>query len=227
MKVAKVVLSLAAVLAVASQAKADAQVWFTATGANGISSVVTDGAAGGNTALKCDVSGAGALQCAWDIVVHSSLSSPTAGYNLRLFGAGAGVSVGAAPNAAYAANAFTSFNLPLQTNGSGFILDGGQAAPAAGASGLQNLVTFRLVLNTTGGDIAPRAVLANNGPAGWGAAAGGFINVQYGANPSLTGAPPYNGLPPNVPVIGIVSTPEPMTVGLLGLGVVALIRRRK
>lgn len=231
MKVAKILVVAIVGLAMASTAQAGVQVWFEATPAGGtaVPSVVTQGAAGGNTALKCNKTGlTGNVTCAWDIVVKALIGAGPAstGYDVRLTGSANTLSVAGAPAPAYGSNNYTSNSFPLTTGG-GYLIDGSQAAAAAGATGTQTLYSFRLVLTKVATDTNPVSVSAENGPNAWGATDGTSGSVQYGGNASGNGNPHNLYGPGPVPVINITQTPEPATLGLIGLGVVALIRRRK
>lgn len=113
-------------------------------------------------------------------------------------------------------------------DGANSVSFGRGSSSAAGTTGV--IYTFDLVIN--GGPVLPVAVTGDFG------ATQGVVksNAYYwygfvGNNPISYGAPNYTFGPDETPGWGlnpvVLVTPEPATLVLLGLGAVALIRRRK
>lgn len=91
-----------------------------------------------------------------------------------------------------------------------------------------NLGTIELTIDKTSGPTGDISVFARVGGLGWGdSSADGAPDVFYGPNTALDGNPvggtPYGTLP----VITIRQIPEPATMGLLALGAIAVVRRRR
>jgi hypothetical protein len=85
--------------------------------------------------------------------------------------------------------------------------------------------TFNLTIVKTDpiGDINITAII---GGQRWGNSDSTATQVTFGPNPSVSGGTIGNGTG-GLPVISIVQVPEPATLSLLGIGAMALIRRRR
>lgn len=94
--------------------------------------------------------------------------------------------------------------------------------------GQVTLGTIEITIDKTNGPIGEINIFARVGGLGWGdSSADGAPDVYYGPNAALDGNPvagtPYGDLA----VVTIRQVPEPATMSLLGLGALALIRRRR
>ncbi|HPF41601.1 MAG TPA: PEP-CTERM sorting domain-containing protein [Phycisphaerae bacterium] len=122
--------------------------------------------------------------------------------------------------------------LPTPANGLGVegpgpiaVNFGGIAIFGTGYLGLSNMGTFTFEINKTDliGDINIYAVI---GGQRWGNANSTGTQVSFGPNGPVDGAVIGAGSD-GLPVITITQVPEPATLSLLGLGAIALIRRRR
>lgn len=236
MKVARI-LALAAVasLAVTSMSFAAGAVWFEAVPNTPNASAGTNGP-GGTLELGCDISGG--LRCDWLVTIQyqnfdggafsSSVDLGTINpddlgkFNIKQINLGA--------------NALQVTPNPFGTNvGNGQLLDnvGGSNLSAGGApAGLYNIATFVLSKNKLPGELQTSLIFAGIGGTEFGGNDdGGFYEtIAMGPNAPATGFNPgpwpyaADGA---LPVIVVRNTPEPATLGLVGLGVLALARRRK
>ena len=238
MKVARI-LALAAVatLAVTSMSFAAGAVWFEAAPASPNASVTGQGGPGAGTTLDCDISGG--LRCEWLITIQYQ--------NFDGGAFGSSIDLGSLTTAdfgkftikqfANGANDLQQFPNPTGVNGgNGLLIDnaGGSNLNAAGApAGLYTIATFILSKNKLPGELQTSALYAGVGASEFGGndpeGFDFYEVVSIGSNPAAPGYNPgpwpSNALPDAV--ITVRNTPEPATVGLIGLGLLALGRRRK
>lgn len=236
MKVARI-LALAAVatLAVTSMSFAAGAVWFEAQAQTPNATAGTSGP-GGTLELGCDISGS--TRCDWLVTIQyqnfdggafsSSIDLGTINpdddgkFNVKQIALGANA-LQVTPNP-------FGINLP-----GGQLLDnvGGSNLSAGGApAGLYTIATFVLSKNKLPGELQTSLLFAGVGGTEFGGNDdGGFYEV-IGIGPNA----PASGFNPGpwpyaaegaLPVIVVRNTPEPATIGLFGLGVLALARRRK
>lgn len=236
MKVARI-LALAAVatLTVTSMSFAAGAVWFTANAQTPNASAGTSGP-GQALELGCDVSGG--LRCDWLVtILYQNNDGGAFGSSIDL-GTTAPGDLGkfTVKNITLGANALQAIPNPFGINlPGGQLLDnvGGSNLAAQGApAGLYTIATFVLSKNKLPGELNTSLIYAGVGASEFGGNDdGGFYEViSIGPNPANSGfnAGPWpysvDGMAPSIVVR---NTPEPATLGLLGLGVLALARRRK
>lgn len=234
MKVARI-LALAAVatLAVTSMSFAAGSVWFEAQ-AQTPNATAGTGGPGQDLSLDCDISGG--LRCDWLVTVF---------YNNTDGGAGGwGLDLGTLNPADDGKFTIKSFNIPSNAlnaianppalnNGSLLAENAGGFNFNPPPAGLFVLATFVLSKNKLPGELNTSSIYVGIGSVEFGGDdADGFDVyevVQIGSNAPVIGYNPgpwpYNALPNAA--ITVRNTPEPATLGLLGLGVLALGRRRK
>lgn len=222
MKVASRLLALALV-ASASVAQADTAHWFTASAPTGGASIQDAGGPGQTPVLKCDVTVP--APCSWTISIafqNAGGDSPIIGWATDLYSEALnGKIVGsnlvyAGGFGAHPAGNGTGASPGLLVNGNGF--DGSFAGVSGGPLGSFTLSKFK----SPGAGAQTDVILARVGDVAW-------------AN--LDGAAPIVAMGGNNPVsadvgtdlgaaIVIMNFPEPSSLALLGLGALALIRRR-
>lgn len=237
MRIAKMLALAAAMsLAVASSANAAGRVWFEAAPATGGSSVITP--AGSPTLeLECDLTQG--LRCDWVITIlyenfdggafSSSIDLGTLApeddgkFTVKQLNLGQN-DLQVSPN-------------PFAINGANGLLvenaGGSNLSPAGAPAGLYTIATLVLSKVKLPGEFNTSFIYAGIG----GTEFGGndpdgfdfYEVVQIGPNPPVIGYNP-GPWPDNAldgPVIVVRNVPEPATIGLIALGALALIRRRK
>lgn len=235
MKVARI-LALAAVatLAVTSMSFAAGHVWFEAT-PNSPNASALPNTSGGTLELGCDISGG--LRCDW-IVNIQYLQDSNGNF-------GTAVDLGTIDPSDdgkfLIKELFLGQNaLQLIPNAPGSDPDprilisntgGGNLTPGGAPAGLYTIATFVLSKNKLPGELNTSFLFARDGEGGFGSDdASGFDVVSFGNNPAVTGSGSFSPWPDRAgpaPVIIVRNTPEPATLGLIGLGLLALGRRRK
>ncbi|MBE7505123.1 MAG: PEP-CTERM sorting domain-containing protein [Planctomycetia bacterium] len=238
MKVARI-LALAAVatLAVTSMSFAAGTVWFEAAPGTPNASVIGQGGPGGTAELGCDISAG--LRCDWVVtIMYQNFDGGAFGSSIDL-GTLATADEGKfnIKNIQLASNALQSILNPVQINlGGGWLIDnaGGLNVTATGApAGLYEIATFVLSKNKLPGELQTSTLHSRVGQGEFGGnddPSGFHEVVAIGPNAAAPGYGNFTGWPAYAlqgPVIVVRNTPEPATLGLIGLGVLALARRRK
>jgi len=236
MKVARI-LALAAVatLAVASMSFAAGAVWFEAVPNTPNATALPNGP-GGALELGCDISGG--LRCDWLVTIqYQNFDGGAFGSSIDLG------SITTADEGKFnikeiqlGSNALQAIPNPVQTNlGGGWLIEnaGGLNVTAAGApAGLYTIATFVLSKNKLPGELQISTLHSRIGQGEFGGNDGGSPYEVIAIGPNAP-APGYGNFSPwpayalQGPVIVVRNTPEPATLGLIGLGVLALARRRK
>lgn len=236
MKVARI-LALAAVatLAVTSMSFAAGAVWFEAQAQTPNATAGTSGP-GGTLDLGCDISGG--LRCDWLVTIQYQ--------NFDGGAFSASIDVGTLDPSDDGKFNIKSIDIPASAliaipqtpilngpDGALITSAGGGNVTATGANaGLYTIATFVLSKNKLPGELQTSLIFARIGEAEFGGNDDGspYEVVSVGPNAAGPGygnfSPwPYGALPGAVIVVR--NTPEPATLGLIGLGVLALARRRK
>lgn len=228
-------LAAAAVIAVNSSVNAAGRVWFEATSSSTNGSVLSP--AGAPTLeLVMDVSQG--LRADWVITVLYQTDGGAGGWGLDV-GTLATEDVGKfnIKNIQLANTALASIlSTPSINNGNGLLITdagGGNLTPGGAPAGIYTLMTFTLSKNKLPGELNTSLIYAGIGGAEFGGNDDGpYEVVQIGPNAPVVGYNPgpwgYGyGNPQALPVIVVRNIPEPATFGLIGLGALVMLRRRK
>ncbi|MCB9853172.1 MAG: PEP-CTERM sorting domain-containing protein [Phycisphaerales bacterium] len=117
----------------------------------------------------------------------------------------------------------------LNTPGPGPIATNFGGATFSGTGYLGNMInlgTISLRIDNTGGAVGNVDIFAQVGSGVFGQSDFQAATVDYGPNLGIDGGVEGNGAG-GLPVITIIQVPEPATLSLIGLGALALIRRRR
>jgi PEP-CTERM motif len=237
MKVATRVMVVLLVLGLASSANATSQYWFVATAAPGTgASVDQNGAPGVDTILRCEKIPGNV--CDWTITMMFQVlapEAPLAGWAVDLTSGAIDGKLGIVNGSfAYNANNTDWVQHPTLVPTTGFspgaiLLNANAANFGAGGSGgnnnLGNLATFTLRKVFVGSSTNPEFINAVTGGYESADVLGNYADIQMGGQPVVAGGGAAGsdlGFP-----IQIINFPEPATLSLLGLGALALIRRRR
>lgn len=225
MKVASRVLAIAAVLAMASAANADTSVWFNAVPSGGGAGVDAQGGPGG-TQLMLSCNATGATVCTWTVTLafangigEENLVSWAADLDVRPPGVQGKIDI--VPSSfVYAANAFAAHSGTPTVTGPGLLrfANGLDLSGGAGSSS-GNLASFTLRKTKAAGNSNMDLIAMTSGFVEWAGVFGAYPNIngifEGGSGGTDLGNP-----------IKIRNFPEPSSIALLGLGALALIRRR-
>jgi len=218
MKVVRCLVAALAVVSAASAANAANSVWYS-SGASGGSGTVLE--------LSCDTTNAGS--CVYNVTMNVD-GDDAVGLIAWASNLSSSNPLDSASGAAIAAG--NPFNSAAQagTGGAGLNLLSGSQGQTFGAplTGTSQLITFTLTHNYVVGSLGLSSVIteqASDGSTGvvWAGGDGDYASVSVGGGPA---APHSEGTIGGIG-IRITNTPEPATLSLLGLGALALIRRRR
>jgi len=196
----KKIVALVAVLAMVSVAGASEQVWFTSPGAS------VQGAPGVSMTLPSAGS--------YTVQVWLSATDLIYGYDIGLKSTAAN----AGSNGGFPGNGASGWLMPFSSVGTGMqLFHLGQYGFSTWTGGPVNVATFTLTA------VANSEIIggSHEDGYGWSDDQGNAVAAQYGAFWNADGNP---GSWANGPAITVL--PEPATLVLLGLGAVALLRRR-
>jgi hypothetical protein len=214
----KVLVTALALLATTAVANAADQAWFSWEGGDG--APVNQGPGQTLVIEKPATPGTYHIVIGYNFTNNEQFGSPTGM-------AGWGFELGGAPGVTYGGEDYTNsqaagYNLDIP-NGTGASLGAGGLSNAAnGADGLVFLFEIWIDKPPAGpstaifGDLGSQ--VSSTGFAWYG---------SIGPNAGHYGIPGYNDNTGSLPLIQINTVPEPATIALLGMGVVALIRRRR
>lgn len=219
--------ALAGAFAMPAASQGAAHVWFELSNA-GTSGVVQTGGGPDQTLILEKPSDPGIYT--FEVTMYANINLGILGHSTDL-GALPGENVSAGPFAGHDPGAifFTNFPGTQPPEAGTFADDFGSSVIGQYNGPNSELGSLTITIDKTGGPIGDILIFARVGGLGWGdTSADGAPDVYYGPNGFVDGNPnlqvPAFG---NLPVIQIVQVPEPATLSLLGLGVLALIRRRR
>jgi hypothetical protein len=218
MKLVRFMVVALAAMSFATVAQGATNVWFTGTAIGPGAGVSGGGALGSVLELS---SNPGLGDVSWNIVAHMATDEGIFAYDISVDSSDAGL-VGSG-NALVGGSDFGA-GIDFNTNGASpgtvaRIAQTDNGGPNNGAD--LPLFSFTLTYNGAG----DASLIAGTAPDsfGWGDINFGFGNIFYGADTtSVEGFDAYGGT-----VISITEVPEPATLSLLGIGAIALIRRRR
>ncbi len=238
MKAVKI-LSLAAALslAVSTMAQAEGVVWFEAqaTTTNATSDGLNGTGVGRGLKVDCDVTQG--LRCEWLVTVfYQTFNNGAFGWSLDIG------TLDPADDGKFLIKEINQITNALATstadpliNEEGFPLiwnaGGSNLTPGGAPAGTYVLMTFVLSKNKQPGEFQSSAIFAGVGFGEFGGSdlPSGHSIVQIGGNPAGVGSNdqfwPDNAQ--SNPILVINNVPEPATIGLLGLGLLTLVRRRR
>lgn len=226
MKVAMRVMAVAAMLAMASAAKADTAVWFMASAPAGGAGIDQQGGPGQTLLLSCDASGPAV--CTWTISIafaNDPGDSPIVGWASDLvMGQEAVGKIDIVPGS-FAYNAGAGFPVhtpaagPAINNGTALLTNANGSDTSFVGQSSGTLASWTLRKTKTAGNINIDTIGHVSGNLEWANADGGYPNI----NGVLEGGGAGNVLGA---AMVIRNFPEPSSLALLGLGALALIRRR-
>lgn len=229
MKVATRVVAILAVLASATAANAATHLWFTASNPTGTAGITNAGGPGVGTDLTCDDTLANAV-CQWTITMafqNDAGDEAMSGWATDLATREQITGKISITSFLYASNNFTTHAPANPVLGAGpqLLFNANGTDFGAGSSGTV-LGTFTLrKVKTAAGSTNVDHIYATSGGNEWAGVFGDYPDMQAGGSAVV----PQGGAGGTDlgDVITITNRPEPATMSMLGLGALALIRRRR
>ena len=231
MKVARVLMVGLAVMSLSTAANGAYSVWWEATAGPGVPGGGSLGGPGEVLKLTCDVSPG---PCTWTVKMFLEVGptdTPIIGWGHDLLGSPADDGKVAVTNAFYK-GPFTTFSNPFGNPANFEAAFGGApdliintfaAAGAAGVGpGVHNILEFTLEKDKAQPDFNVSVITSTVNFGAWADINGSVPNINFAGNAIDANVGAATGT-----VIQINNIPEPGTVALLGLGAIALIRRRR
>lgn len=210
-----------AAMSFATVAQAATAVWFSATPVGPGAGV---GASGPGLALEL-TSNPGLGESSWNVIAHMSTDEGLFAYDISVVSNDAGLTGSGA--AALGGDFGAATDVVSNGTSPGTVARVGQTDTGTTPNNNgADISLFSFLLTYAGNSDASLDAGTADDSFGWGDENFGFGNITYGADPvvreGLGGPDAFGG-----PVINITNIPEPATLTLLGLGVVALVRRRR
>ena len=233
MKVARVLMVGLAVMSLSTAANGAYSVWWEATAGPGVPGGGSLGGPGEVLKLNCDTS-AGPVTCSWTVKMFLEVGqndTPIIGWGHDLLGSPTDDGKVAVTNAFYK-GPFTTFSNPFGNPANFEAAFGGApdliintfaAGGAAGVGpGVHNILEFTLEKTKNQGDLNSAIITSAVNFGAWADILGGVPNINFAGTNLDANVGTATGT-----VIQINNIPEPGTIALLGLGAIALIRRRR
>jgi len=222
-----------AAFALASVSQAATSVWFQLgdAGTSGVTVANDNGTGGPGETLLLDKPGEPGIYT-FTVDMYASVTGPGLYSHNTTLSADGTVSASTLQNASPPSDGgFSIANTGTGAGifGPGFILNNYGSGCFSGTGwALQNMYLGSITLTVDKTDLGSVNVYAEVGNGSYGLNGGGFEQELYfGPNPSVSGQNAISPPAGEFAVITITNLPEPATLSLLGLGAIALIRRRR